>query len=164
MGSLRRTCHLCLVSLLLWVPLAASRASAAAAKSAPTMKGWEPHDPDPTCDGLQRSLMKHVTTLFGLKQSLDKAAQEPPQNLKSMFKSWSGQQQVSQNQQRLTRLMDREREMSAELNRMAASVNCAQIDVDAELRRLEAEQPAKGPTVEDVPVGDPLLQQYSNQR
>ncbi len=95
-------------------------------------------DANTTCAGLEAAIHKRVLTMFQLQQAIDKQLKSPPPSVKGLFKSWLGEPYTSA---ALTKQSDRlVKEMSAakELNRIAATVGCAPIDIDGEINKEAA--------------------------
>lgn len=111
------------------------------------------------CSSLEQTFMKRISSMKALEVAIAKEREKPAATLSGLFTQLSGGEYEGVVIKRQIRRLERERAGAGEVNRLLASSNCAQFDIDAELAKASAGEPAvdTGPTLSNDPMAhDPL--------
>ncbi len=110
------------------------------------------------CDSLTKTLMSRISSMKSLENGIAKDREKPAATLSGLFKELSGGSYEGVAIKRKMRSLERERAMAVELNRLLASSNCAQVDIDAELQKATADPSSDddAPVLNDPNAHDPL--------
>jgi hypothetical protein len=132
------------LALALFVSMSASATGTAATKakdkSAPAMPTASR---DTTvCDSLKKTLMGRISSMKSLEVGITKEREKPAATLSGLFSELAGGSYEGVAIKKKMRRLERERAMAVELNRLLASSNCPQVDIDAELQKAKADAAA----------------------
>lgn len=93
-------------------------------------------DENPACPSLRGTALKHVTAISHLQGLIEKDASAPPRTIKGLVKTWMGEPHANAALVKKRSQLDKERSLIEDLNRLAASLGCMPVDVEAELTAI----------------------------
>lgn len=94
------------------------------------------------CDSLKKTLMGRISSMKSLENGIAKEREKPAATLSGLFSELAGGSYEGVAIKKKMRRLERERAMAVELNRLLASSNCPQVDIDAELQKATADAAA----------------------
>lgn len=93
-----------------------------------------PAAPNPACEKLESTIHAKIAGMARLRASIDKLEKKGPQSVKGLLQGWIGQPVTSKKVRDQEAKVERERAAVKDLNGIAASLGCTQLDIEKELK------------------------------